>query len=656
MSEIFVSYERSSAAQARAVAGALRALGYDVWIDDELPAHRAFDEVIEERLKSAKAVVVVWSAEAAKSQWVRSEANRARETRKLVQLSIDDTRLPMPFDQIHCVDLRGWTGDVDVPGWRRVLASIADLAGAQPAVAGRDMQTSSGLRQNSICVLPFSNMSGDAEQEYFSDGISEDIITDLSKVSALFVIARNTAFTFKGRAVDVQQVARQLDVSHILEGSVRKSGARVRITAQLIDGANGGHVWAERYDRDLRDIFALQDEIAEAIVTALKLKLLPAEKAEIEQRGTSNLEAYDLFLRGTRPAFGPDQHFVRITLLEAATQLAPDYADAWGELAKARQFWHWRRPYAERSAIAATATAEAERALTLDPRNIAALGALFYLLPPFGRFLDSEALLERMESIAPRNADVLIRRADHLLYVGRVREAIEVSKDALEIDPLDPLVANDHARMLSEGGRYTEARRRFEDLLSRWPDHMGAATNLILLGVRLQDWTAVDALVASGKSFGRGVLAYAAIMRNRSPDARRRLIESARRRFAESGTAGFGQVQLAALLGGADESYAIALRARFGPAGDAAEDDGINAYRPLIFGNFDGSLEFRRDPRFVKLCARCGLVEYWLTTQKWPDCVDEVAPYYDFKAECEKVAAGPRLALASEMGLPPDDR
>src|SRR6202022_5184442 len=151
-------------------------------------------------------------------------------------------------------------------------------------------------RRLSICVLPFANMSGDPEQEYFSDGISEDIITDLSKVSALWVAASNTSFTFKGKHVDAPQIARQLNVSHLLEGSVRKAGGRVRITAQLIDGATGGHIWAERYDRTLDDIFALQDEISQAIVAALKLKLLPEEKKAIEHRGTTDAEAYKLYL------------------------------------------------------------------------------------------------------------------------------------------------------------------------------------------------------------------------------------------------------------------------------------------------------------------------------------------------------------------------
>src|SRR5580704_3031572 len=265
MADVFISYARPNAEQAQAVAEALRGLGHDVWRDDELPAHRAYADVIEERLRAAKAVVVLWSAEAVKSQWVRAEAEVAREAGTLVQLSLDRSMPPLPFNQIQCADLAGWAGDLATHDWKKVAASVADLmagpsaASAAPAAAARTL---------SICVLPFANMSDDLQQEYFSDGISEDIITDLSKVSALSVVARNTAFGFKGKSPNIKDVARQLEVSHVLEGSVRKAGNRVRITAQLIDGASGEHAWAERYDRDLDDIFALQDEISEAIVTA----------------------------------------------------------------------------------------------------------------------------------------------------------------------------------------------------------------------------------------------------------------------------------------------------------------------------------------------------------------------------------------------------
>lgn len=195
-------------------------------------------------------------------------------------------------------------------------------------------------KRKSICVLPFANMSGDAEQEYFSDGISEDIITDLSKVSALHVVSRNTAFTFKGKAVDVRQVAGQLKVSHVLEGSVRKAAGRVRITAQLIDCSNDSHVWAERYDRDLNDIFALQDEISHAIVDALKVKLLPEEKKAIERRGTENVDAYNLYLLARQSyttGFEGDtrRNEAIIRLCQRAVEIDSHYAEAWALIAMA---------------------------------------------------------------------------------------------------------------------------------------------------------------------------------------------------------------------------------------------------------------------------------------------------------------------------------
>jgi len=190
----------------------------------------------------------------------------------------------------------------------------------------------------SICVLPFVNMSGDPEQEYFSDGISEDIITDLSKVSALNVVSRNTAFTFKGKAVDVGQVAAQLKVTHVLEGSVRKAAGRVRISAQLIDGANDKHVWAERYDRDLNDIFAIQDEISRAIVDALKVKLLPEEEKAIEHRGTDSVDAYNLFLMARQTyATGFEGDARRtdaiIRMCRRAVEIDSNYAQAWALMA-----------------------------------------------------------------------------------------------------------------------------------------------------------------------------------------------------------------------------------------------------------------------------------------------------------------------------------
>ena len=169
MSDVFVSYARSTEGQAMKVESALRNAGHGVWRDADLPAHRTYADVIEERLKAAKAVVVLWSAEAAKSQWVRAEADAARELGTLVQASVDGTVPPMPFNQIQCADLKDWSGDEDASGWRKLLASVATLAGDKVEPF---RSSTSRPRKKSVCVLPFHNMSGDAEQEYFSDGIS----------------------------------------------------------------------------------------------------------------------------------------------------------------------------------------------------------------------------------------------------------------------------------------------------------------------------------------------------------------------------------------------------------------------------------------------------------------------------------------------------
>ena len=188
----------------------------------------------------------------------------------------------------------------------------------------------------SIAVLPFANMSGDPEQEYFSDGISEDIITDLSKISGLFIIARNTAFTYKGKNSDLVQVSKDLGVRYVLEGSVRKAGDRVRITAQLIDGTTNGHVWADRYDRDLKDIFSVQDEVTQKIVNALRVHVSDAEQQRLVKKGTENLDAYDDLLQGRDLflKFTKDGNLEAENRFTHAIELDPNYATAYAELAR----------------------------------------------------------------------------------------------------------------------------------------------------------------------------------------------------------------------------------------------------------------------------------------------------------------------------------
>jgi len=429
MSDVFISYARSTEAQARQVADALRGLGYQVWRDDELPAHRPYADVIDERLRSAKAVVVIWSADAARSEWVRSEAERARGDHKLVQLTVDGARLPMPFDQIQCADLTGWTGDHQASGWLKVVGSIADLTSSGDAGQARPQSSDvqeprprPAGRSHSVCVLPFANMSGDPEQEYFSDGISEDIITDLSNISSLSVVSRNSAFQFKGKHVDVRQIVRQLGVSHVLEGSVRKAGNRVRITAQLIEGAADSHIWAERYDRDLTDIFALQDEISQAIVSALRLKLLPAEKSAIGRRGTDNVDAYNLYLMARRHWVSGNSDRVGLEellrLARRAVGIDPAYAQAWALMALAQTTLHFRHGASD------DGLAAAERALSLDPNLAEPHAVKARHLDTYGRRDEADAELELALRLDPESYDVNFSAAFIRFRQQRLSDAI----------------------------------------------------------------------------------------------------------------------------------------------------------------------------------------------------------------------------------------
>jgi adenylate cyclase len=368
------------------------------------------------------------------------------------------------------------------------------------ANAREQMTAAAPQRQRlSICVLPFANMSGDPEQEYFSDGITEDIITDLSKVSALVVVSRNTAFTFKSRHIDIVQVARQLGVTHVLEGSVRKAGNRVRITAQLIEGATDMHLWAERYDRDLNDIFALQDEISEAIVNALKLKLLPAEKKAIEQRSTSNPEAYKLYLMARQyNALGNSRHRdIAVRLSRRAVEIDPDYARAWALLAICLANGRMVN-----TGTGDTGWSAAERALALEPDLAEAHAAKGRILGDAGSY--EQAMAEHVIALRldPGGYEVNAAAARCYIPMRRFEEAIaclERAAAAIETDFWALGMAIQCYEALGDAdGVKSAARRaleRVEKVIVAEPDHglaigWGVSALVALREVdRAKEWT-----------------------------------------------------------------------------------------------------------------------------------------------------------------------
>src|SRR5262249_55850411 len=333
----------------------------------------------------------------------------------------------------------------------------------------------------SLVVLPFVNLSGDPAQEYFSDGLTEDLTTALAKISALFVIARNSAFVYKGQPVDIKAVSRELGVRYVLEGSVQRADNRVRITAQLVDGLSAAHVWAESYDRDLKDIFAVQDEVRQEIVLALKVTLTPEEQARLRHDPTENLQAYDYVLRGWAQVsrVTPESFAQARDLFTRAIALDPAYAAAYAALGYA--YWvEYGAGYNPDPQLLQQAVTFAHKALSLDtslPRAHVVLGVVSVFQK---QHEVAVAELEQAITLDPNFADAYAELAHILTYAGRPQDAIGRIEQARRLNPkpeypfyLWVLGRADHLL-----GRYDEAIPLLQRVVARLPDFVPAHADL----------------------------------------------------------------------------------------------------------------------------------------------------------------------------------
>ena len=339
----------------------------------------------------------------------------------------------------------------------------------------------------SIAVLPFVNMSGDAEQEYFADGITEDIITALSRHRWFFVIARNSTFVYKGRAVDVKQVGRELGVRYVLEGSVRKVGARVRVTGQLIEAETGNHLWAERYDRDLADIFAIQDEITERVTGAIEPEMLLVEGRRAARKSAANLDAFDCYMRGLSHfhRFAPDESRQAETWLRRAIDLDPQLPQAHTFLARVltQRIWYGWSQDIDRDID--DAYAAAERAVSLDERDPYAHYALFLGSMATGRHEQALAEAQRAIDLNPNFALGHFALGWIRIYIGHFAEAVDPLLRSLRLGPNDPhsglffsmlALAHYHQQNFEEAAHYAERTLR------GWPSYIRLRTLLACLG------------------------------------------------------------------------------------------------------------------------------------------------------------------------------
>jgi adenylate cyclase len=328
----------------------------------------------------------------------------------------------------------------------------------------------------SIAVLPFENMTGDPKQEYFTDGFTEEIITSLAKISSLFVIARNSSFTYKGKPVKVQQVSEELGVRYVLEGSIQRSGPRVRINAQLIDALSGKHLWSEHYDRQMKDIFALQDEVILKITSALSVNLTAGEQARVWAEGTKNLDAYlklmegrEYLLKGNRESLARARR-----LAEETIALDPEYAAAYALLGATYHnevFLGTRRP---KESIA-KAVEWTQKALAMNGSLADARGRLGVLYSWSGRYDEGVAEAERGVELDPNSALANFFLSNVLRYAGRSKEAIPVIKKALRLQPIAPdIYVQNLALIHFQAGDCREALATCDKGLKRSPDNLNS--------------------------------------------------------------------------------------------------------------------------------------------------------------------------------------
>ena len=453
MADVFISYARANEAAAKRVANALSASGLEVWWDEHLPAHRAYSEVIEQRLRDAKAVVVLWSKDAALSQWVRAEADFARTNRKLVQGQLDGELPPMPFNQVQCANLKGWRGQAAHAGFAKLLASVRSLLSGEeseaPAAAAstrwwrqRRLQAaaaaavlllvagafllsrilSGGSEERPIlAVLPFDSL--DQRDSSLVAGIWEDTRQAISRNPQILVLGPNTAEELAERGTDATRRA----ADYVLEASVRSVGDRIRVNTNLVRTEDGSQLWSENFDRRLDDVFELQSEIAHEIEGRIRGRLARHGGVRPEHIATSG-EVYALYsdarARFRRREMGPE--FGKLSgQFQRVVEMDPNFAPGWATLAVSKAFFFEGRD-------TTGAEADARRAIALAPNLAAGHAALGFVLR---RGPAAEASLRRAVELDPNDYEALNWLAGSL-DEDRAEEKLKLYSRIIEIEPL----------------------------------------------------------------------------------------------------------------------------------------------------------------------------------------------------------------------------
>jgi TolB-like protein len=520
-------------------------------------------------------------------------------------------------------------------GYRLRVRSPAAVAAHHPRQAPCPSDPAPPL----LAVLPFDNLSNDAELLYFSDGVSEEILQTVSRTTELTVIGRSSSFQFRGAKKAAQHIAGELRCTHVLDGSVRCSGARVRVAAQLIECATETTLWSESFDRDLSDIFALQDEIAAAVTAALKTAFAaPAQSEAIDPA------VYRLYLQA-RAMLQDNSNLIGMVqalgMLEGVVAEAPGFARAWASLAEGRAFCF---RYRDRNRIPnltrANAVEAATTALRLDPALAIAYIAL-ERLEAYAHYGEREAWCEKALAAAPNDPEILKHVAGMVAHLGRCQEALGHSRKAMAGDRSP--AALQYPNFLDRVGRYQEARDLLDELLARWPTHESIVGVAMSTAVGNDDWDWFEAIAQGWRQRGvesepmRVVVRFWTKVRTPDRQYAADFLDDVRKIVSQTGTAPLQHFTSLYALGFREEAFELIEQVSYAhlldPEGQSP-NAGAAVSPGVIYESWNRPM--RCDIRFVGLCAKLGLCDYWVKSGKWPDCADEVV--YDFRAEARRLA------------------
>jgi TolB-like protein len=476
VSDLFVSYARTDKALVAPLVAALQSQGWDIWWDPAIAPGQEFDRQIATQLESAAAVLVVWTANSVESRWVRGEARDGADRGVLIPVRFGTARLPIDFRAFHTIDLTEDEVSKRGPAFFETLRALEALIsrsrsdrGVTQAVPSTPVRSPTAHAapgapaKASIAVLPFAAPGGDVDQQLFADGIAEDIIRELARWRSLTVRSRSATFRFRGNDTGSAEVARELAVRYIVEGSLRRMGDRIRISVELIDADIGRQVWAERFDRAKTELFDVQDQVVQQIVSRLVGRVQLSDVERARRKPPASLDAYECVLQGNAlPWDDPTAAQQAIALFEKAIELDPDYAIAYALLATMR-CGQWRSDDTSDDSLLNQAYALSKRAVDLDDSESTCHSLLAYTCLCRRKFEMALQHMRRSVEVNPNNPWNMADMGLILSYAGLAEEAVGWLQRAREIDPFfDPPWS-----WRQEGQSYM-VLKRFSEALSRF--------------------------------------------------------------------------------------------------------------------------------------------------------------------------------------------